>query len=356
MPGAARPAPLVSIIIPAFNAAATLRETAASALAGTYAKLEIIIVDDGSTDRTAEIADDICRSDQRVRVVTRSNGGLSAALNSGFAAATGEYLARLDADDLWHPTKLERQLEVGLAEPELAFIYSWVRYVDEAGRVVRDGPRQHFPRRALCRGFCESIVGGGSSALMKHSAVTAAGGCNEGFRSWEDLLLQLKISASHPIGCVPEYLVGYRVRPGSLSQDQSEMQRTWRAVRKEVKALFPQIPSAVDRWAHARRCASFAEGLAWRGRRGASAALLAEAMRHDPVGTARFLGYRLARRLRRRTQNLPPGPSFLDCDPKAAVRADAFDAGLEGARLRTLEEKRASWIAQIDAALADNSR
>ena len=359
MSGAGSRRPLVSVIIPAFNAQATLREAASSALASTYGDLELIIVDDGSTDATRELADELGRADPRVRVVTRANGGLSAALNSGFAAAQGDYIARLDADDLWHPAKLERQIELALGDPELAFIFTWVRYVDEDGCVVRDGPRQSFPRRALCRGLYESIVGGGSSALMKRSAVIAAGGCDERLRSWEDLLLQLKISARHPVGCVPEHLVGYRVRPGSLSQDPAQMLRTWRTVREEVKALFPVIPAAVHAWAHCRRCALFSEALAWRGRYLACAGLLAEALRSDPEWTSKFLAYRLRRPLGRgecAAQRQEPGPHFFDCDPREQVRPSAYDRGVEGVGLRKLEEKRARWLADVDAALAQTPR
>src|SRR5690242_2977109 len=94
---------LVSVVIPAFNSEATLAETAASALAGSHREIELIIVDDGSTDGTAAVAQTLVNSDPRVRLVQRTNGGLPAALNAGFGAARGEYIARLDSDDIWHP-------------------------------------------------------------------------------------------------------------------------------------------------------------------------------------------------------------------------------------------------------------
>lgn len=348
-------APLVSVIIPAFNAEATLRKTAASALAGSFRNLELIVVNDGSTDGTAAIAEDLSRTHPRVRLHRQPNRGLSAALNSGFALARGDYVARLDADDLWHPTKLEKQVELAQREPELAFIYCWVRYIDERDRVVREAPPQRFPRRALCRGLYESLVGGGSSALMKRSAVAEAGGCEESFRSWEDLLLQLKISALHPIGHVPEYLVGYRVGAGSLTTDAPKMLRTWRQVRDRVKLLFPQVPRRVQNWAHTRRCAMFAESFAWRGEAGRCAGLMLEAMRHDPAWTSRFLAYRAARHLRRRFSGGAEegsGPAFFECRPDERLRPSAYDSGAEGQLLRRLESRRERRLAALDEALA----
>jgi glycosyltransferase involved in cell wall biosynthesis len=101
--------PLVSVIVPAFNAATTLAEALGSALAQTYKNIEILVVDDGSTDATAAIAREFAAADGRVSLVRRSNGGIAAARNSGIAVSKGAYIAPLDADDLWHPTKIEKQ-------------------------------------------------------------------------------------------------------------------------------------------------------------------------------------------------------------------------------------------------------
>lgn len=346
--------PLVSVIVPAFNAEATLRETIASALAGSYRNIEVIVIDDGSTDSTGSISGELAAADPRVQVHRRANGGLSAALNSGFALARGDYVARLDADDLWHPAKLDRQMALALREPELAFIYCWVRYVDGHGRVLRDGPAQRFPRRALCRGLCESLVGGGSSALIRRSAIAEAGGCDESMKSFEDLWLQLKISERHPVGFEPGYLVGYRIRPGSLTTDTGKMLRIWRVMRKRLKRTFPQVPRYVHRWAHARRCMMSAEAFAWHGRFAASAALLAEALWHDPQWTGRCLGWRTGRNLGRRVlpaAEAAPGPAFLDCDPDEALCASETSLGIE-----RLESGRARKLAALDETLARGNR
>src|SRR5690348_12029992 len=102
---------LVSVVIPAYNAAATLDETLRSVRSQTHRALEIIVVDDGSVDDTREIAGRHAAVDDRVQVVTQSNAGLAASRNAGWMRARSELIAFIDADDLWAPTKIERQLE-----------------------------------------------------------------------------------------------------------------------------------------------------------------------------------------------------------------------------------------------------
>src|SRR5690349_14922749 len=116
--------------MPAWNAEATIVEALHSVAAQTYRNLEIIIVDDGSTDRTAALASEFCVSDPRGHIVSRSNGGPAAARNLGIAEARGEWIALIDADDLWHPTKIEKQVAIALAAHEPpGFVYCWYRKI-----------------------------------------------------------------------------------------------------------------------------------------------------------------------------------------------------------------------------------
>lgn len=347
-----RQEPLVSVIIPAFNVQETLSETVRSATEGTYRNIEAIIVDDGnSTDATSSVVQELAEADQRVRIVRREKGWLSEAVNSGFAAAKGDYIARLDGDDLWHPSKLQAQVEYAICHPDAAFIYTFARYIDSESRVIRDGPRQAFPRWALCRGMCESIVGGGSSALIKRSAVQEAGGWDGSFRNWEDLLLQLAVSSRRPIGCVPSYLVGYRIRPHSLSKNLHDMLVGWRAVRARLASDYPAVPGFVVAWAHASRCAMFAEGYAWRGRYLRCLALLIEATRHDPKWMAEFLRFRLARRSAKAlapTKPVGQGPHFFDCEPELPAMVDWFEQHPLSRRFAQFEQDRWRILAELD--------
>ena len=342
------------MIVPAYNAEATLKQSVESALGGTFSDIEVILVDDGSTDGTAAVAEALAHADARVKAHWRKNGGVSAALNSGLALARGDYVARLDSDDIWHPAKLERQLHAAYRMPEAAFIYSFVRYIDMGGRVVSDGPDQRFPPHALCRGFYESLVGANSTALMRRSVVADMGGYDESLASWEDLLLQLRISARAPIACLPEYLVGYRIRPGSLSKNLDGMLESWRQVRTKARHAFPAVPSFVHKWAHAHRCAAFAEGFAWRGQYGKCLRLLSEAAAADLRWTQLMLRFRTGRRLRSATgrQAGPEAlPLFSQCDP--ARRAAPSPEQQSTARLQALQAKRIATLTQLDEALAE---
>ena len=116
-----------------------LAETLQSAAAQTHRSLEILIVDDGSTDRTAEIAVEFCTSEPRARLIRQGNCGVAAARNRAIDEAKAEYIAPLDADDLWHPQKIERQLETFAASPPgVGLVYCWYASIgcDEPGTVT----------------------------------------------------------------------------------------------------------------------------------------------------------------------------------------------------------------------------
>ena len=131
-------APVVSVIVPVYRAERWIEGTLRSALAQTYANLEVVVVDDGSPDRCAELVAGVAATDSRVRLIRQDNAGLSAARNAGIAAARGRYVAPLDADDLWHPSKLEEQVARFAAASregvDLGLVYSWSEAVDEHGQ------------------------------------------------------------------------------------------------------------------------------------------------------------------------------------------------------------------------------
>src|SRR6201994_3251093 len=121
----------LSVVIPAFNAATTIRAAVRSTLSQTMPVLEVIVVDDGSTDATAEVV--AAMEDPRVRLVSRANGGPSAARNAGIAAARGEWVAFLDSDDLWLPRYVETATAALSGAPNPGFAYTDA-YVFHAGR------------------------------------------------------------------------------------------------------------------------------------------------------------------------------------------------------------------------------
>jgi len=133
--------PLVSAIVPAYNAAKTIDETLRSVRAQTYRNLEIIVVDDGSKDETAAIAEAHAGQDPRLRVIRQNNAGVAAARNAGILAARAEFVAPVDADDIWAPAKIARQLSLMKENPNATLCYTWWACIDHRGRVTGYGGR-----------------------------------------------------------------------------------------------------------------------------------------------------------------------------------------------------------------------
>src|SRR4030081_2925103 len=130
---------LVSVIIPACNDAATVERTVSSVLNQTYSDLEVLVVDDGSTDQTAALVQNMADADLRIRLLQKPNGGLASARNHGIAHAGGEVIAPIDADDLWHPEKIKKQMAVMRdSGDQVGLVYCWSRAIDEQDRVLWD--------------------------------------------------------------------------------------------------------------------------------------------------------------------------------------------------------------------------
>lgn len=127
--------PLVSVIIPTFNRAYCIARTIDSALKQTYHDLEIVVVDDGSTDNTPELMHSLCAEDKRVVYIQQANTGVAGARNTGFAAARGDFVALLDSDDIWLPWKLELQLACLQRFPEIGMVWSDMEAIDPDGKI-----------------------------------------------------------------------------------------------------------------------------------------------------------------------------------------------------------------------------
>src|SRR5438445_5451065 len=125
--------PRVSVLLPVWNGEAFLEQAMESILRQTFSSFELIVIDDGSTDRTTAIAEEFASGDNRVRVLRRPHEGLSAALNAGIAATRGEYVARMDADDISVPDRLQKQVAYLDAHPACVAVGTWIEVVDEAG-------------------------------------------------------------------------------------------------------------------------------------------------------------------------------------------------------------------------------
>lgn len=245
--------PLVSIVIAAFNAAATVEDTCRSALAQTYTSIEVLVVDDGSTDATAAIVTALAATDPRLRLIRQDNLGVAAARNRGIAAASGEFLAPLDADDLWAPGKIAAQV-TRLTETgsDTALAYCWWAWIDDHDCVIDRSPPWRVEGRVLQRLVEINVTGSASVPLFRRSVVVALGGYryqlrDDGCQGCEDWDLALRIAERHRVAVVPAVLVGYRRRADSMSTQDETMWRSHAAVMCAIAERNPAISPAMRR-------------------------------------------------------------------------------------------------------------
>lgn len=304
----------VSVIVPAFNAARTIDATLATALGQSHRHLEVIVVDDGSEDATGAIVARRAEEDPRLRYIRQPNGGVAAARNRGIVEARGSYIATLDADDLWYPTKIERQIERFRATgPETALVYAWCYWLAPEGATLGYAPPLRPEGRVLPQMCLGNVVISASNALIRREAMLAAGGFDEtlrkaGGQGCEDWKLYLQIAERYEIAAVPEYLVGYRIHPGAMSDDFAQMMRSRRLVESQ---FLPRHPELSRQFATGR--AILARSLAMRAfqRRqyGMAAQLLAGYPDPSPWLVWKSAGWLLVgagRRLRRNLRRDPP--------------------------------------------------
>jgi Glycosyl transferase family 2 len=326
------PYPLVSVIVPAYNAFSTVQETLRSVLAQTYANIEVIVVDDGSTDDTAAAVADIAAQDTRVRLERRRQCGVAAARNHAIRCASGEFIAPMDADDLWHPTKLERQLRrFGDDEPDLGVVYSWFRYMDTDGLVLGDGPQPAFEGSVLHQHLQWNFLGNGSIPLIRARALVGLGYepslQRQGAEGCEDFLLQLQLSRHWGFGCAPGFLIGYRRSPDAMSANWVRMQRSFAAMYQILETELTGSARALCRRKRVEYLVGLSRNRATAVRLGEAATFLSKAFNTDAAYSLRRLATefgglpRLARRKLRPEPTLSPSTRFLDFDPMEVTRA-----------------------------------
>jgi glycosyltransferase involved in cell wall biosynthesis len=208
----------VSVIIPTWNRAREVCAAIDSALAQTARPLEIIVVDDGSTDDTAGV---LARYGDAIRVVRQHNQGVAAARNAGIAAARGELLAFLDSDDVWLPRKLELQLQRFDAEPELGLVHCGAHF-DGAG--ARLGGLEGWVATEILRLDRDVIVAHGSSVMVPRRVADEIGGFDVRMHVSEDWDFCYRVAARHRIGFVPEVLVRCARHTSGLHRDFAQME------------------------------------------------------------------------------------------------------------------------------------
>ncbi|MDL2410711.1 glycosyltransferase family A protein [Rhizobium calliandrae] len=246
------PSATIGVVVPMFNAERTIGATLASICRQTHQELDIIIVDDGSSDNSASIVADYAKKDRRIRIIQQSNGGVAAARNNGAAATDAEFLAFIDADDLWAPSKIALQWEaLEKGGPSAGLAYCWFALIDEDSRVFSLHNRPTAEGSVLQRMCRNNFVGNGSSMLIRRCAFEKAGQFDPSLRArkaqgCEDLLICLRIAENYEFRVVPEHLVGYRMTNTNMSSDVMQMLRSCEIVLGEFRQKYPHYGTDLD--------------------------------------------------------------------------------------------------------------
>lgn len=244
------PAPaddLISVIVPAHNVERFIGQTLQSVLHQTHAALEVVVVDDGSSDRTAEIVADVAERDARVRLIRTHNIGVSAARNLAIAQSRGPFIATLDADDIWRRDKLARQLAVLRASgPEIGVVYCWSAGIDERNRIILPSWNNSVAVGNVLREIVVSgIAGNGSTPLMRRKYVEAAGGYDAELTLCEDWKFYTALAGVCEFAVVPEFLTGYRLHLSSASVNVLPMEQAIEGVTDWIVRKWPWLPESV---------------------------------------------------------------------------------------------------------------
>jgi glycosyltransferase involved in cell wall biosynthesis len=246
--------PLVSVVVPAFNAEETIRETLESVSRQSYEHLEIIVVDDGSTDGTCDVVEALRARDSRLRLIRQANGGVGAARNAGIAAASGKYIAPIDADDVWEPEKTDSQVAV-LEEwgDSAGFAYCWTRLISEDGELRSCQPRCVAEGRVFLALFFRNFTHNASSPMFRAAVLREVGGYatreeQGGAQGCEDWELCLRVAERYEVCLAPKYLVNYRVREAGMSCNASGMEKSFQWMVRATLQRQPQISEKLIRW------------------------------------------------------------------------------------------------------------
>jgi len=246
--------PLISVIIPAYNAERFIAKTLESVLSQTYQNIEILVVDDGSTDTTAEIVKSFAQKDRRIILLQQSNAGVAVARNLAIEKSKGEYIAPIDADDIWYPPNLEKQIECLIkSEPTVGVVYSWSVDINEQDLLTGGFYNSTIAGEVYQALVYKYFIGNASSSLIRRACFEKIGGYNcqlkaENAQGCEDWELHLRIAEHYQFKVVPEYLVGYRQIASSMSCNYPAMAKCHSLIMADVRQQHPEIPSNIYRW------------------------------------------------------------------------------------------------------------
>ena len=219
----------VSVIIPAFNAANTIIRAIDSVRQQNIGPIEIIVIDDGSADRTFDVVRDNIADGENIKILKmQQNIGVSAARNTGIRIAQGKYLAFLDADDIWLPAKLQKQIARMEEDPTITLVSCNSRLISESGVLLKEGHRNRPPvegtdawKTLLIYNFIPT-----PTVLTRTAVVKALGGFDVSLAVGEDLDLWIRLGIQGRIAVLPDILINYYDLAGSLMKRHNDRMAT----------------------------------------------------------------------------------------------------------------------------------
>jgi glycosyltransferase involved in cell wall biosynthesis len=243
--------PLVSVVIATYNMGYFLPQAIESVLAQTYTHFSLHIIDDGSSDDTADVVKGFSQ-DPRVHYCRQLNQGQAKAKNRGILESSGEYVALLDADDLWVSTKLEKQVPILRANPAIGVVYTDCVHIDGDGRPLQSPKRTYHSGKVAGRLLVDNFVNLGT-CLVRRKCFERLGAFDESYAMAIDYDLWLRISTEYEFYFLNEKLLRYRMWPGQMSHNY---RKRWECAINIMRSFLERFPNAVDKrtiseaWAH----------------------------------------------------------------------------------------------------------
>jgi glycosyltransferase involved in cell wall biosynthesis len=241
--------PSVSVIIPTYNRAKFVGDAIQSVLDQTFTDYEIIVVDDGSTDNTKAI---LGQFKDKIRYIYQENQGVSAARNRGIQAAQGEYIAFLDSDDLFLPTKLEKQIAYLLQNPDIGLVHSSFIIIDEFGRQM--AVRVKEESKDMYRRFLLTSTIATSSVIMPRQVIDQIGGFDTTLSLAEDVDFETRVAQHFEVGVISTPLVKYREFPGNTPSRPKDLYKSFFYVLQKHTDQFHRFGPFFKRRAYSTLC------------------------------------------------------------------------------------------------------
>lgn len=228
---------MVSVIIPNYNHARYLSDAIDSILAQTYSNYEILVIDDGSTDNSREVA---AQYGDKINYIYKDNAGLSAARNTGIRRSKGEFIALLDADDMYQPEFMQTLVQVLKTRKAVDGVYCGYQFYTDEGEPMSQIENRVFPDDQMYKTFWGANYWVPECVIMRRKCYETAGPYDESLRALEDWDVWLRILAQHRVTGLTDVLIRHRALPNSMSSDPVKMNDNRFAVMKNRFGTFEQ--------------------------------------------------------------------------------------------------------------------